>query len=125
MMTRVSEPMNSPTVPMASSEADTVALSSQPLNARPARGGFGREVAGALAVGLSVLAIVVLVFQVLSWVRDVPGPGATMVGGHLGAAVLAVLVQRVADRNTGVLAALAGVAVVAITGVTMWLLWWS
>jgi hypothetical protein len=118
--------MNSPTVPMASSsEADTVALSSEPLHAPPARGGFAREVAGALTVGLSVLAIVVLVFQVLSWVRDVPGPGATMVGGHFGAAVLAVLVQRVADKTAGVLAALAAVAVVAITGVTMWLLWWS
>ncbi len=72
-----------------------------------------------------MLAIVVLVFQVLAWIRDMPGPGATMVGGHLGAAVLAVLVQRVADRNRGWLAGLAAVAVVAITGVTMWLLWWS
>ena len=66
--------------------------------ALPVRGGFGRELAGALAVGLSVLAIVIVVFQVLAWVRDVPGPGAAMVFGHLGAAVLAVLVQRVADK---------------------------
>jgi hypothetical protein len=89
------------------------------------RGGFGREVAGALAVGLSVLAIVVLVFQVLAWIRGVPGPGAMMVVGHLSAAVLAVLVQRVADRANGAAAATAAVAVVAITGATMWLLWWS
>lgn len=118
--------MNSPTVPLATSGETTVALAAEPLSADPrTRGGFGRELAGALAVGLSVLAIVVLVFQVLAWMRDMPGPGATMVGGHLVAAVLAVLVQRVADRNGGWLAGLAAIAVVAITGVTMWLLWWS
>lgn len=115
-----------PTVPLATSGETTVALATEPMTAAPpARGGFGREVAGALAVGLSVLAIVILVFQILAWVRGVPGPGATMVGGHLGAAVLAVLVQRVADRNGGLLAGVAAVGVVAITAVTMWLLWWS
>lgn len=117
---------NSPTVPLATANDTTVALVTEPPGAgRGTRGGFGREVAGALAVGLSVLAIVVLVFQVLAWIRGMPGPGATMVGGHLGAAVLAVLVQRVADKNDGYLAGLAAAAVVAITGVTMWLLWWS
>jgi hypothetical protein len=111
---------------MADPNATTVALAHGATGSAPrARGGFAREVAGALAVGLSVLAIVVLVFQVLSWIRDMPGPGATMVGGHLGAAILAVLVQRVADHNRGWLAGLAAVAVVVITGVAMWLLWWS
>jgi hypothetical protein len=118
--------MNSPTVPLATSGDTTVALAAEPVGIAPRdRGGFGREVAGALAVGLSVLAIVVLVFQVLSWIRDMPGPGATMVGGHLGAAALAVIVQRVADRTSGPLAAVSAVAVVVITGVTLWLLWWS
>lgn len=116
---------SSPTVPLATSGDTTVALVADPDGPASRRGGFGREVAGALAVGLSVLAIVVLVFQVLAWIRGVPGPGASMVGGHLGAAILAVLVQRVADKNEGVLAAVAALAVVAITGVTMWLLWWS
>ncbi|MPZ82859.1 MAG: hypothetical protein GEV28_21650 [Actinophytocola sp.] len=104
-----------------------MALAAEPPAAlrRTPHGGFGRELAGALTVGLSVLAIVVLVFQILAWIRDVPGPGAAMVGGHLGAAVLAVLVQRVADRATGWLAAVAAVAVVVITGTTMWLLWWA
>jgi hypothetical protein len=113
-------------VPLSTSGENTVALYTDRPGAalRPRRGGFARELAGALAVGLSVLAIVVLVFQLLAWIRDVPGPGATMVGGHLGAAVLAVLVQRVADKNTGVLSYLAAAAVVVITGVTMWLLWW-
>ncbi len=117
---------NSPTVPLSTSGDTTVALAvgSPGAATRRRRGGFARELAGALAVGLSVLAIVVLVFQVLAWVRGMPGPGATMVGGHLGAAVLAVLVQRVADKSSGVLSVLAALAVVAITGVTMWLLWW-
>jgi len=121
----VAQDNNSPTVPLASSGAAAVALTGRPPAAdRPVRGGFGRELAGALAVGLSVLAIVVLVFQVLAWGRAVQGPGATMVFGHLGAAVVAVLVQRVADRADGRVATLAALGVVAITGATLWLLWW-
>jgi len=111
---------------MAVSGATTVALAEPATTTpRPVRGGFGRELAGALAVGLSVLAIVIVVFQVLAWVRDVPGPGVGMVLGHLGAAVLAVLVQRVADRASGLVATAAGLGVVVITGATMWLLWWA
>jgi hypothetical protein len=116
-----------PTPVPASSGATTVALPPPPTP-RPThtpRGGFGRELAGALAVGLSVLAIVVVVFQVLAWGRDVPGPGLTMVLGHLGAAVLAVLVQRVADRTRGWPATAAALGVVVITAATMWLLWWA
>lgn len=117
-----------PTVPLTTSGETTVALHADPQQpARPphARGGFGRELAGALAVGLSVLAVVVVVFQVLGWARGVPGPGTTMVLGHLGAAALAVLAQRVADRSRGWVAAAAAIGVVVITAVTMWLLWWS
>jgi hypothetical protein len=123
----VSESINLPTVPLATSGATTVTLAAVPVDppTRTHRGGFGRELAGALAVGLSVLAIVVMVFQALAWIRDMPGPGPAMVGGHLGAAVLAVLVQRVADRAAGWLATLAALGVVVITGATMWLLWWS
>lgn len=118
-------------------ERDTVRLSTSPgattvelgtIPATPARqhrGGFGRELAGALAVGLSVLAVVVLVFQGLAWIRDMPGPGVAMVLGHLGAAVLALLAQRVVDRTSGWIATVAAVGVVAITGATMWLLWWA
>ncbi len=96
-----------------------------PPPARQHRGGFGRELAGALSVGLSVLAVVVLVFQVLAWFRDMPGPGVAMVLGHLGAAVLALLAQRVVDRTSGWLATASAVGVVVITGATMWLLWWA
>ncbi|GAB3446714.1 hypothetical protein [Actinophytocola sediminis] len=117
---------NSPTVPLASAGAATVAVNTeQPPATRPVGGGFGRELAGALAVGLSVLAVVIVVFQVLAWARDMPGPGTAMVLGHLCAAVLAVLVQRVADRATGLVATVAALGVVVITGATMWMLWWA
>jgi hypothetical protein len=115
---------NSPTVPTPT-PGGGVAVAEPPASGRKERGGFGRELAGALAVGLSVLAIVIVVFQVLAWVRDVPGPGVAMVLGHLGAAVLAVLVQRVADKASGAVAGVAALGVVVITGVTMWLLWWA
>jgi hypothetical protein len=115
------------TVPLSTSAgATTVELGTvSAVPARRHRGGFGRELAGALAVGLSVLAVVVLVFQGLAWIRDMPGPGVAMVLGHLGAAVLALLAQRVVDRTSGWPATAAAVGVVAITGATMWLLWWA
>jgi len=89
------------------------------------RGGLWRELSGALAIGVSVLAVVVVVFQVLAWVRDMPGPGVWMVLGHLGAAVLAVVVQRFADRYSGWTAAAATLGVVAVTGATLWFFWWA
>jgi hypothetical protein len=114
------------TVPLSTpAAATTVELGTVSAQPRRHRGGFGRELAGALAVGLSVLAVVVLVFQGLAWIRDMPGPGVAMVLGHLGAAVLALLAQRVVDRTSGWPATVAAVGVVAITGATMWLLWWA
>lgn len=89
------------------------------------RGGAWRELSGALAVGMSVLAVVVVVFQVLAFIRGVPGPGALTMFGHVGAAVLAVFVQRFADRLTGWAAALSVLGVVAVSGATLWLFWWQ
>lgn len=89
------------------------------------RGGPWRELSGALAVGMSVLAMVVVVFQVLAFIRHMPGPGALTVFGHIGAAALAVFVQRFADRLTGWAAALAVLGVVAVSSATLWLFWWA
>lgn len=89
------------------------------------RGGPWRELSGALAVGMSVLAVVVVVFQVLAFIRDMPGPGALTVFGHIAAAALAVFVQRFADRHTGWAAALSVLGVVAVAGATLWLFWWA
>lgn len=89
------------------------------------RGGPWRELSGALAVGMSVLAVVVVVFQVLAFFGSMPGPGALTVLGHIAAAVLAVFVQRYADRLTGWAAALSVLGVVAVSGAALWLFWWA
>lgn len=89
------------------------------------RGGVWRELSGALAVGMSVLAVVVIVFQVLAWGRDTPGPGLWTVVGHIVAAALAIFVQRYADRLAGFTAALAVLGVVAVSGAALWLFWWA
>ncbi|MGB3441730.1 MAG: hypothetical protein WBA97_23540 [Actinophytocola sp.] len=89
------------------------------------RGGPWRELSGALAMGMSVLAVVVVVFQVLAFIRGMPGPGALTVFGHIAAAALAVFVQRFADRLTGWAAALSVLGVVAVAGTTLWLFWWA
>ncbi|HEX6353975.1 hypothetical protein [Actinophytocola sp.] len=109
------------------SNVTTVELPMTP-RAEPAprhRGGPWRELSGALAVGMSVLAVVVIVFQVLAWGRDVPGPGLWTVIGHVAAAALAVVVQRFADRLTGWPAAASVLGVVAVSGTALWLFWWA
>jgi hypothetical protein len=109
------------------SNAVTVELPvTPPASAAPRhRGGLWRELSGALAVGMSVLAVVVVVFQVLAFVRHVPGPGVLTVVGHIAAAVLAVFVQRFADRRSGWGAALAVLGVVAVSSAALWFFWWA
>ena len=111
---------------MDNSNVTTVELpmSSEPAQARH-RGGLWRELSGALAIGMSVLAVVVIVFQVLAWGWHMPGPGLWTVVGHVVAAALAVLVQRFADRLPGWPAALAVLGVVVVSGGTLWLFWWA
>lgn len=89
------------------------------------RGGSWRELSGALAVGMSVLAVVVVVFQVLALMRDMPGPGVWTVLGHIGAAALAVFTQRFADRLAGWAAAGCVLGVVAVSGAALWFYWWA
>lgn len=102
--------------------ATTVDLSNS--DERP-RKGVWRELSGALSMGLAALAVVVVAFQVLAWARDMPGPGLTMVAGHLVAAVLAVLAQRFADRLDGWQSVVSVLAVIAVTGAALWLFWWA
>lgn len=89
------------------------------------RSRFWPEVSGALAIGLCVLAVVVLGFQVVAWIRGMPGPGLLTVGGHVFAAVVAVLVQRLADRMRGWHAAAAVTGVLLVAAVTLWIFWWA
>ncbi|HEV2778807.1 MAG TPA: hypothetical protein VGX25_05345 [Actinophytocola sp.] len=90
-----------------------------------ARSGFWRELSGALAVGLAVLAAAVLVFQIVSLARGMPGPGLATVLGHVAAAAVAVLAQRFADRRRGRVGVAAVLGVLLITGATLWIFWWA
>lgn len=96
-----------------------------PASGRRTRSGFWAELSGALALGLAVLAGVVLVFQILAWAQGMPGPGALTVVGHLVAAGLALLAQRFADRRRGWQGAVAVLAVVAVSATALWLFWWA
>jgi hypothetical protein len=110
-------------------ESETVELPTgvSPPASEPARrkSGLWRELSAALAVGLAVLAGVVLVFQILAWMRGMPGPGAVTVAGHLVAAGLALLGQRFAARLRGPAAGALVLGVVAVGLATLWIFWWA
>jgi hypothetical protein len=84
-----------------------------------------RGVSGALAVGLVLLALVMIGVQIYAGARDLPGPGFDVVAGHVAAAVAAVVAQVVADRRKGWLVAVCGLAVVLLVAVTLWVFWWA
>jgi len=88
-----------------------------------ARGSRWRGFTGSLAAGLVVLAVVVLAAGVLALFTGAPGPGLFMLAGHPVAATLALLAQRVVDGKSGSAARVGVVAVLVITGVSLWLLW--
>lgn len=80
---------------------------------------------GALTAGVVMLAAVVLVLEVLSWTRGLPGLGVVVLVGHLVGAVLAVLIQRQVDRRAGRPALVAGSALGAVVLLMLLLFWWS
>ncbi|MCE7000293.1 hypothetical protein LZG04_36580 [Saccharothrix sp. S26] len=84
-----------------------------------------RGVSGALAVGLVLLALAMIGFQVYAGARDLPGPGLDVVIGHVVAAAAAVVAQVVADRRRGWAVALCGLLVVALAAATLWFYWWA
>lgn len=89
------------------------------------RSRFWPEASGALALGLCVLALGMLGFQVVAWTRGLPGPGLPTVGGHLLAAVVAVVVQRFADRLRGWAGAAAVAGVLVVAAAVLWIFWWA
>jgi type IV secretory pathway VirB2 component (pilin) len=84
-----------------------------------------RGLSGLLAGGLVVLAIVVCAAQWLAGTSGRPGPGVPAVVGHVVAASVAVVLQLVADRLRGPLAALASGSVLMIAAGVLWFGWWS
>ena len=98
----------------------------QPATAgsRSGRGGFWRELAGALAAGAAVLAVVVLVLQVVAWTKGMPGLGAVVLIGHVVGAVLAIAAQRMVDRSQGRPALVAALCLGAVVAAILLLFWW-
>jgi 4-hydroxybenzoate polyprenyltransferase len=86
---------------------------------------FVRELFGAVAAGMVVLAAIVLVLEVISWIRDVPGLGVVVLIGHLVGAALAILAQRQLDRREGRPAFLYGLGLGAVALAVLVLFWWS
>ncbi|HEV7450670.1 MAG TPA: hypothetical protein VGO16_04635 [Pseudonocardiaceae bacterium] len=85
-----------------------------------------RGLSGLLAGGLVVLAIVVCAAQWLAGTSGRPGgPGVPAVVGHVVAALVAVVLQLVADHLRGSLAALASGSVLMIAAGVLWFGWWS
>lgn len=113
--------------------SDTEELGTAPLPApgenppgedrKRVRGRRWRGLTGSFAAGLVVLAVVVLGSGVFAMSTGAPGPGLLILIGHPVGAVLALVAQRLADRRTGIVAAGAGAAVLAITAANVMILW--
>lgn len=93
---------------------------------RPSRTyGILRAVSGVLAVGIVLLALGNVGVQFYANSRELPGPGGLSVTAHLVAAVLVVAGQFVADRYADWRAPVASLAVLVVTGATLWTFWWA
>jgi 4-hydroxybenzoate polyprenyltransferase len=88
------------------------------------KGRFWAELTGALAAGTVLLAVVVLVLQVLAWVKGMPGLGVWILIGHLVGAGLMIAAQRIVDRREGGPALLAGLGAGAVVVAILVLFWW-
>jgi hypothetical protein len=85
-----------------------------------------RGLSGVLAGGLVALAIVVCAAQWLASQSGRPGPGTTVVIGHVVAAVSAVVLQLAAERSLGRRSvALASWSVLVLTAGVLWFGWWA
>ncbi|WP_326568472.1 hypothetical protein VSH64_43050 [Amycolatopsis rhabdoformis] len=89
------------------------------------RGRWWRGFTGSIAAGLAVLAVGVLGVEVVCLATGAPGPNALLLIGHPVAAVVALLLQRVADRRYGRTAALAGIGVLLVTFAALTVFWWA
>ncbi|ROS40073.1 hypothetical protein EDD35_2400 [Amycolatopsis thermoflava] len=110
---------------MSDDMTDTEELALAPVRARSRPARWWRAFTGSLAAGLVALAVLVLGAGLLCAFLDVPGPGATPMIAHPVAAVLALLVQRLADRKNGPVAGVAGLVVLAIVATALWTFWWA
>ena len=107
----------------------TMASSCRVVQPPPGRPGFGwralRGLSGVLAGGLVALAVTVGLAQWLAGSFASPGPGTATVAAHATAALLAVVLQVLADHARGQRAVLAAGAVLALFAGVLWFGWWA
>jgi hypothetical protein len=84
-----------------------------------------RAAGGALAAGLAVLAVTLLVAWGWAVAHDDPGPRPRLLIGHLVAAALALTLQRVADRQARGIGRAASVGVLLVAGAVVAFFWWT
>jgi hypothetical protein len=84
-----------------------------------------RAVAGVLAGGLTVLALVLLAGFAMARVERSPGPGLGMLVGHGLAAAASVVLAIVADRRPDSRGSLAAGAVIVLAAVVLGFYWWA
>ncbi|MEV4602164.1 hypothetical protein AB0K15_32820 [Amycolatopsis sp. NPDC049253] len=89
------------------------------------RGRWWRGFTGSIAAGLAVLAVGVLGVAVVCLATGAPGPSVLLLVGHPVAAVVALVLQRVADRRYGRAAGLAGLGVLVVAFVALTVFWWA
>lgn len=83
-----------------------------------------RAVSGAVAAGLVLVTVGIVVVSILGGTRGIPGPGTASLAAHLAAAVTAAALQHVADRRGGTLGTVCSVAVIVAAGAVLWTQWW-
>jgi hypothetical protein len=83
-----------------------------------------RGLTGSLAAGLAGLAVLVLAVGVVSALFGAPGPGPASLIAHPLAAIVALALQRVADRRSGRVAGVAGFAVFVDFVLLLVYFWW-
>lgn len=84
-----------------------------------------RGLSGAVTASMVLLLLIVIGAQIYFQVRGYPGIGWGSVAVHAVAALLAVILQRAADRRTGVVSALASLGVIAEVAAVLWIFWWA
>ncbi|WP_406641108.1 hypothetical protein [Amycolatopsis sp. WGS_07] len=113
-----------PSIRDSSTVGDEEAAERDGAAKRKPRGRWWRGFTGSVAAGMAVLAVGVLVVGVLCFVNGASGPGVLKLVGHPVAAVIVLVLQRVADRRVGKVAGVAGVGVLVVAAVALGVLWW-
>lgn len=84
-----------------------------------------RGCSGLLTGGLAILFAVLVGSWVASMVVGTPGPGGSVLLGHLGAVGAAAGLQRVADRRRDRFGVFAAIGVVVIGVLVALVFWWD